>query len=1023
MNQISKTISTSIVLGLLSLNPLSAAVAHGFVVAAPPIHQSPLLPIASDCVTPPAGLVAWWKGENNTIDSVYHNTASEQNITFTNGEVGQTFVFNGTDSSLMASASSSLNVGLGNGFTIETWINPANLNLQPIFEWNTGIPEDNPDASVGVHLWITTYSADGVTIGPGTLFANLEDTNIAFHTIASAAGILTANTFQHVALTYDKTTGVTVLYRNGVPVATANLGVFTPQTSFDFYMGWRPTGTSAGTRFTGMLDEPSIYNRTLSQAEIQSIYNAGSAGKCALVPAAVPVINNFTPVLGTNGTVVKIYGTNFSPTTASNIVYFGAVQAAVLSASLTNLVVTVPVGATYAPVTVTVNGLETDSDKWFLPTFNGDGSGINATSFAPPQNMLAGNNPYHLIIADIDGDGKPDLVVANVFGSSFSVYRNISTNGLLTADSFAPRIDFTTTAGTYSPFGLAVADVDGDGKLDIVTTDCSSNLVSIFQNTSTPANITFATRVDLVTGRQPQGVAIKDIDSDGHPDLLVANSGDGTVSIYRNLGVTGSLTANSFAPKVDIATGSGCGSVVVGDLDGDGKPDVVTVNSSSGTLSLLRNISWPGSITTNSFATKVDIAVLDGSVQAAIGDLDGDGKLDLVVTSYLPQTLSVLRNTSTVGNLTTNSFAPRIDYPLGGRGHSPAFADLNGDGKPDVAVVTELNSLLSFFQNISTPESLTNNSLVPCVNFATGWNPWGVAIGDLNGDGRPDIVFCNQYDSTISIYQNQTPFSGPPVITMQPTNETAVEGDSTLLSVAATGVGPLAYQWSFNGAILSRATNATLTLTNLHPNQAGNYRVRVANSYGAVTSAVATVTVVIQNLLVYTYSGQEQVTTTGQEFSYHYSGEMFFVPSNTNGTFIGWGVVNGKKQFWVSPFSDYLLVSIPGSANRTYTVLGKAGEAVDANNHPHIWSFLHRGQNDMLTISSRQKFSFPSTLTCDDTHVYPDSQTGKMILREASSIYIFAAQNTQMANNNGQTMADLVNALTASLVKQGYQKQ
>jgi len=77
----------------------------------------------------------------------------------------------------------------------------------------------------------------------------------------------------------------------------------------------------------------------------------------------------------------------------------------------------------------------------------------------------------------------------------------------------------------------------------------------------------------------------------------------------------------------------------------------------------------------------------------------------------------------------------------------------------------------------------------------------------------------------------------------------------------------------------------------------------------------------------------------------------------------------------------------------------------------------------MLTISSRQKFSFPSTLTCDDTHVYPDSQTGNPILNESSSTYTFAPQNTQTANNNGQTLTDLIGALTNTLAGQGYQKQ
>jgi hypothetical protein len=597
-----------------------------------------------------------------------------------------------------------------------------------------------------------------------------------------------------------------------------------------------------------------------------------------------PVITAFSPIYGAMGGSVTISGLNFSPVAADNIVYFGAVRAVVTAASATNLTVTVPAGAIYAPITVTVNGLTAYANQSFMPTFSGDGSSITVNSFAPRLDLASGSGPIKVVIADLDGDGKPDLIVANDYGNTISLYRNISTNGSLTAGSFAPRVDLVTPPGNnslYSPFGLAVADVDGDGKLDIIVTDYDDSIVSVYRNTCTPGNISsnsFATRVDFATGAQPQGVAVADIDGDGKPDLLVANHGDGTVSILRNTSVMGSLTTNSFALKVDIATGSGCDSVAVGDLYGDGKPDVVTANTGSGTVSLLRNISTPGSITTNSFAAPVDIAVLSEPIEVAIGDLDGDGKLDLIVTFYFPQTIvSVLRNTSTAGSLTTASFAPRIDFSLGGRGHTPAIADLDGDGKPDLAVVTELNSLLSIFHNVSTPGSFTTNSFAPRVDFATGYNAWGVAIGDLDGDGRPDIVFANTYDNTISIYQNVTPFGNPPIIATQPTNQTVVAGGTTTFSVTVTGrppfyfqwqkngtnltdggnisgsasfsvtaggTLPLSHQWNFNGTNIDGATNSLLVLTNVQFSQAGNYAVLVTNLYGSVMSSNAVLTVV-----------------------------------------------------------------------------------------------------------------------------------------------------------------------------------
>ena len=87
---------------------------------------------------------------------------------------------------------------------------------------------------------------------------------------------------------------------------------------------------------------------------------------------------------------------NFDPTPSNNIVYFGAVQAVVTAASATNLMVTVPVGATYAPITETVNGLTAYANQPFMPTFSGDGSGITVNSFAPQLVLPAGNGPIKL---------------------------------------------------------------------------------------------------------------------------------------------------------------------------------------------------------------------------------------------------------------------------------------------------------------------------------------------------------------------------------------------------------------------------------------------------------------------------------------------------------------------------------------------------------------------------------------------------------------------------------------------------
>jgi hypothetical protein len=109
------------------------------------------------------------------------------------------------------------------------------------------------------------------------LYANLVDTSGISHSVSSGGGLLASQTFQHLALTYDKASGVAQLFLNGVIVQASTLGTFTPRTGSDLHIGYRPTAQS----FNGILDEVTLYGRALTGAEITAIYNAGSAGQCS----------------------------------------------------------------------------------------------------------------------------------------------------------------------------------------------------------------------------------------------------------------------------------------------------------------------------------------------------------------------------------------------------------------------------------------------------------------------------------------------------------------------------------------------------------------------------------------------------------------------------------------------------------------------------------------------------------------------------------------------------------------------
>ncbi len=239
---------------------------------------------------PTPAMVAWWKAENNYLDSAGLNHGTPENGTnlFAPGEVGQAFAFNGSKQYVaVTNATPSLNVGAGAGFTIEGWIYPTNVSqLLPIAQYQQQLQFSFVG---GVTLQISNP-----TNNTGNIYANIVDTTGFGHPLISSSGIVTNGGWQHVALTYDKASGTTIIYLNGTNVAQSSFAGITPQTSYSYFLiGASTLGGSAASPtfdFAGSIDELTVYNYALSSNAIASIYNLGGAGKPgAPVPAAVPI--------------------------------------------------------------------------------------------------------------------------------------------------------------------------------------------------------------------------------------------------------------------------------------------------------------------------------------------------------------------------------------------------------------------------------------------------------------------------------------------------------------------------------------------------------------------------------------------------------------------------------------------------------------------------------------------------------------------------------------------------------------
>jgi FG-GAP-like repeat/FG-GAP repeat len=246
---------------------------------------------------------------------------------------------------------------------------------------------------------------------------------------------------------------------------------------------------------------------------------------------------------------------------------------------------------------------------------------------------------------------------------------------------------------------------------------------------STPS---FTRAASYATGRTPRSLAIGDLNGDGTPDLATANIGAATVSVLLN------RSGGRFRPKRDYRTGRGPASVAIGDLNGDGTPDLVTANNSASTLSVLLNKG------DDTFQAKHDYRTGRGPQSVAIGDLNGDGTPDIVTANFYPggffqrdaNSVSVLLNTG------DGSFWARHDFATGSIPVSVAIGDLNGDGKPDLAIADAGAGTVSMLLNRG------NGSFWARRHYAVGYDPRSVAISDLNGDGRPDLVAANYYRAT-----------------------------------------------------------------------------------------------------------------------------------------------------------------------------------------------------------------------------------------------------------------------------------
>jgi len=401
------------------------------------------------------------------------------------------------------------------------------------------------------------------------------------------------------------------------------------------------------------------------------------------------------------------------------------------------------------------------------------GAGVSkAPSFAAAKSFDTDNGPNTLAMGDVDGDGRLDLVTSNenVAPGTLSVLLGDGKGG------FGPRSDYEVGS---TPYGVEIHDLNGDGKPDLIAANFTENgSVSVLLN---QGGGSFGAPTAFSVGRSPVSLAIADLDANGAPDVVAANTDGDNVSVLLNRG------DGSFAPSVDYVAGRRPGSVAAADLDGDGDQDLVTAGT-LGTTVLVHSNRGDGT-----FAPPSAHRVAEEPGSVTVADLNGDHRPDLV--AQCPGGIvSVLLGKG------GGRFGVHHDFRSGTMyGRSLGVADVNGDHKLDLAAIASSNA-------VSVLLNRGDGSFLPRLSYPVGPTqpyPASIAVGDLTGDGRPDLATANYWTNTVSVL-----LSRPGLCNVQDVRRLALAAARSQLVRAHCVVGRVTYAYAKKvkrGSVISQS--------------------------------------------------------------------------------------------------------------------------------------------------------------------------------------------------------------------------
>lgn len=405
-----------------------------------------------------------------------------------------------------------------------------------------------------------------------------------------------------------------------------------------------------------------------------------------------------------------------------------------------------------------------------LAILNGKGNGTFARAVVYP---LPQYDDQAMVVADANRDGKPDVVVGTDLGTLahdvnyLTVLLNAGNGRFLRPQQFPVVAPYNSqSVTTTNPIGIALGDLNGDGKQDAVVTEwdlpiepaANGELPSLPTVSTTNdtvdtggsiavllgnGNSTFQTEKQYYVGGRPIAAAIGDLTGDNKPDIVVANAFSGTLSLLKGNG------DGTFQPAITIPVGQNPTSLTLTDFNHDGRPDIAVTDLLDGTISVLINRSAPGQI---AFAPAVSYNVGIWPDGIVAGDFNNDGNIDLAVLNdgnpYPPYssssstTLSVLLGN---GNGTFQAAHTRTLWSKRAGGDALAVGTFGSPGHLDLAAANfDLGKVMVL-------RGSTDGTFTPVGGYTVGAGPESLAVADFNGDGLPDLAVDDLNDGSVAM--------------------------------------------------------------------------------------------------------------------------------------------------------------------------------------------------------------------------------------------------------------------------------